>query len=132
LLAILGGNHDEPDDEPETLLFRRTAEGTGHLAPGAFIPGAFAPAASGLRGKKNAGEGSAEPVLTAGVFAQEHEQKMYQEVIDRFQEQNQVTVNFGAWNDYLGPTIFIRNQVWEPVTVLIWTCSKTKVFEQVY
>jgi multiple sugar transport system permease protein len=25
----------------------------------------------------------------------------------------------GAWNDYLGPTIFIRNQVWEPVTVLI-------------
>jgi multiple sugar transport system permease protein len=25
----------------------------------------------------------------------------------------------GAWNDYLGPTIFIRNQAWEPVTVLI-------------
>ncbi|MDR2419151.1 MAG: carbohydrate ABC transporter permease [Treponema sp.] len=25
----------------------------------------------------------------------------------------------GAWNDYLGPTIFIRSQVWEPVTVLI-------------
>jgi multiple sugar transport system permease protein len=25
----------------------------------------------------------------------------------------------GAWNDYLGPTIFIRNQMWEPVTVMI-------------
>jgi multiple sugar transport system permease protein len=25
----------------------------------------------------------------------------------------------GAWNDYLGPTIFIRSQAWEPVTVLI-------------
>jgi multiple sugar transport system permease protein len=25
----------------------------------------------------------------------------------------------GAWNDYLAPTIFIRNTAWEPVTVLI-------------
>ena len=104
----------------------------GAMLPGLLFLGLLFLPLLGCGEKKSAGESSAKPVLTVGVFAQEHEQKMYQEVIDRFQEQNQVTVNFGAWNDYLGPTIFIRNQVWEPITVLIWTCSKTKVCEQVY
>ncbi|MDR0706607.1 MAG: extracellular solute-binding protein [Treponema sp.] len=46
-----------------------------------------------------------KPVLTVGIFAQEHEQKMYQEVINRFQEQNQVTVKFNVAGDQYWPQL---------------------------
>ena len=25
----------------------------------------------------------------------------------------------GSWNDYLAPTIFIKNEIWQPVTVMV-------------
>jgi multiple sugar transport system substrate-binding protein len=46
-----------------------------------------------------------KPALTVGVFAQEHEQKMYQELIDRFQEENQVTVDFNVAGDQYWPQL---------------------------
>jgi multiple sugar transport system substrate-binding protein len=49
--------------------------------------------------------GGSKPVLTVGVFAQEHEQAMYREVIKRFEEQNNVTVNLNVAGDQYWPQL---------------------------
>jgi multiple sugar transport system substrate-binding protein len=45
------------------------------------------------------------PVLTVSVFAQEHEQVMYREVIKQFEEDNNVTVNFQVAGDQYWPEL---------------------------
>ncbi|MDR0465371.1 MAG: extracellular solute-binding protein [Treponema sp.] len=46
-----------------------------------------------------------KPVLTVSVFAQEHEQVMYREVIKRFEEANNVTVDFRVAGDQYWPEL---------------------------
>ena len=46
-----------------------------------------------------------KPVLNVSVFAQEHEQVMYKEVIKKFEEKNNVTVNFQVAGDQYWPEL---------------------------
>ena len=51
-------------------------------------------------------EGSGKkPVLNVSVFAQEHEQAMYREVIKRFEEKFNCTVNFQVAGDQYWPEL---------------------------
>jgi multiple sugar transport system substrate-binding protein len=57
------------------------------------------------QGGKKGESASGRPVLTVGVFAQEHEQVMYREVLTRFEEQYNVTVNFQVAGDQYWPEL---------------------------
>lgn len=46
-----------------------------------------------------------KPVLTVSVFAQEHEQAMYREVIAKFEQENNVTVDFQVAGDQYWPEL---------------------------
>ena len=47
----------------------------------------------------------AKPVLTVSVFAQEHEQAMYRDVIRKFEQDNDVTVDFRVAGDQYWPEL---------------------------
>lgn len=51
------------------------------------------------------GSGGKKPVLTVSVFAQEHEQAMYKEVISKFEEENNCTVDFQVAGDQYWPEL---------------------------
>lgn len=53
-------------------------------------------------GSKSSGD---KPVLTVSVFAQEHEQAMYKEVVAKFEEANNVTVDFQVAGDQYWPEL---------------------------
>ena len=46
-----------------------------------------------------------KPVLTVSVFAQEHEQAMYREVIKKFEQENNITVDFRVAGDQYWPEL---------------------------
>ena len=46
-----------------------------------------------------------KPVLNVSVFAQEHEQAMYKEIIAKFEEDNNCTVNFQVAGDQYWPEL---------------------------
>lgn len=46
-----------------------------------------------------------KPTLTVSVFAQEHEQAMYKEVIAKFEEEKNCTVNFQVAGDQYWPEL---------------------------
>ena len=92
-----------------------------------------------------------KPVLTVSVFAQEHEQVMYREVIKRFEEANNVTVDFRVAGDQYwpeleaalsanqAPDVFylgipdIRRRVWtgkvEPLNTLLDTSTLGTIWQ---
>jgi multiple sugar transport system substrate-binding protein len=93
----------------------------------------------------------AKTVLTVSVFAQEHEQAMYREVIRKFEQDNNVSVDFRVAGDQywpeleaaltanIAPDVFylgipdIRRRVWagkvEPLDDLLETSSLGKIWE---
>ena len=95
-------------------------------------------------------EKSDKPVLTVSVFAQEHEQVMYREVIKQFEKENNVKVDFRVAGDQywpeleasltanLAPDVFylglpdIKRRVWagkvEPLDNLIDLSSLNKIW----
>lgn len=65
-------------------------------------------AQSGGDEKQNQGETPQDgdkPVLTVSVFAQEHEQAMYREVISNFEKENNCTVDFQVAGDQYWPEL---------------------------
>lgn len=103
----------------------------------------------GLAGTAMASE---KPVLTVSVFAQEHEQAMYREVIAQFEKDNGCTVNFQVAGDQYwpeleaaltantAPDVFylgvgdIRRRVWadkvEPLDALLDVASLGKIWPE--
>ncbi len=95
---------------------------------------------------------SDKPVLTVSVFAQEHEQAMYREVIAQFEKDNSCTVNFQVAGDQYwpeleaaltantAPDVFylgvgdIRRRVWadkvEPLDALLDVASLSKIWPE--
>ena len=91
-----------------------------------------------------------KPVLTVSVFAQEHEQAMYRDVIRKFEQDNNVTVDFRVAGDQYwpeleaaltantAPDVFylgipdIKRRVWankvEPLDSLLDTSSLNKIW----
>ncbi|MDR1787014.1 MAG: extracellular solute-binding protein [Treponema sp.] len=53
---------------------------------------------------KSKGAGG-KPTLTVGVFAQEHEQVMYREVLKKFEQENNVSVDFQVAGDQYWPEL---------------------------
>ena len=92
----------------------------------------------------------AKPVLTVSIFAQEHEQAMYREVIKKFEQDNNVTIDFRVAGDQywpeleasltanVAPDVFylgipdIKRRVWagkvEPLNNLLDTSSLDKIW----
>lgn len=60
---------------------------------------------SGKGASEVGGSGGKKPVLTVSVFAQEHEQAMYKEVISKFEEENNCTVDFQVAGDQYWPEL---------------------------
>ncbi len=93
-----------------------------------------------------------KPVLTVSVFAQEHEQAMYREMITKFEQENNCTVNFQVAGDQYwpeleaaltadtAPDVFylgtgdIRRRVWadkvEPLETLLDVASLDKIWPE--
>ena len=96
------------------------------------------------------GKGDSRPVLTVSVFAQEHEQVMYREVIKKFEKDNHVKVDFRVAGDQywpeleaaltanVAPDVFylgipdIKRRVWankvEPLDDLLDTSSLNEIW----
>jgi len=94
---------------------------------------------------------NSKPVLTVSVFAQEHEQAMYRDVIKKFEQDNNITVDFRVAGDQYwpeleaaltantAPDVFylgipdIKRRVWagkvEPLDSLLDTSSLGKIWK---
>ena len=104
----------------------------------------------GCNRSSGSGSSGSKPVLTVSIFAQEHETAMYREVIGRFEQDNNVTVDFRVAGDQywpeleasltanVAPDVFylgtsdIKRRVWagkvEPLNNLLDTSSLSKIW----